>query len=189
MAIRTSPAAATALSETVNQASSSTVVTIGLSVCLWPVAGVDGYPSTTSPGSGMPTGTVTFTQGANVLGTGTLFNGTVSITSSVAIPVGTDTIKAAYSGDSNFKTSTGTVSQTVGQDSTSTSVVSSANPSVFGQSVTFTATVSANAPGSGTPAGSVTFMDGATKLGTVASLGGQRLTQPPSFRLDQMRSP
>ena len=45
-------------------------------------------------------------------------------------------------------------------------VVSSANPSVFGQSVTFTATVTANAPGSGTPTGTVTFMDGSTTLGT-----------------------
>ena len=40
------------------------------------------------------------------------------------------------------------------------------NPSVFGQSVTFTATVKAVAPGSGTPTGAVTFLDGSTTLGT-----------------------
>ena len=45
-------------------------------------------------------------------------------------------------------------------------VVSSANPSVFGESVTFTATVTANAPGSGIPTGTVTFLDGSTTLGT-----------------------
>ncbi len=40
-----------------------------------------------------------------------------------------------------------------------------ANPSVFGQSVTLTATVSGNG---GTPTGTVTFKDGASSLGTGA---------------------
>src|SRR5262249_3481327 len=52
------------------------------------------------------------------------------------------------------------------QDSTSSSVTSSVNPAVSGQSVTFSAIVSANAPGSGTPTGTVTFYDGAIALGT-----------------------
>src|SRR5262249_44379944 len=47
---------------------------------------------------------------------------------------------------------------------TTTTVTSSPNPSVFGQSVTFTATVSAASPGSGTPTGTVTFEDGGTTL-------------------------
>ena len=50
-----------------------------------------------------------------------------------------------------------------GPVATSTTVTSSLNPSVYNQSVTFTASVSS--PG-GTPAGSVTFSDGATALGT-----------------------
>jgi photosystem II stability/assembly factor-like uncharacterized protein len=45
---------------------------------------------------------------------------------------------------------------------TTTIVVSSINPSVFGQPVTFTATVTA---GSGTPAGTVTFRDGVISIG------------------------
>src|SRR6202008_4129514 len=57
------------------------------------------------------------------------------------------------------------------QANTSTGVTSSANPSVFGQIVTFTATVSAALPGAGSPTGTVTFKDGATALGTV-SLNG-----------------
>jgi len=51
-------------------------------------------------------------------------------------------------------------------------VVSSLNPSVFGQSVTFTATVSAVSPGAGTPSGTVTFKDGTTTLGTGTLSGG-----------------
>ena len=50
------------------------------------------------------------------------------------------------------------LTQTVNQDATTTKLVSSANPSVFGQSVTFTATVSAASPGSGTPTGTVDIL-------------------------------
>jgi hypothetical protein len=50
--------------------------------------------------------------------------------------------------------------------STTTSLASSANPSVYGQAVTFTATVAAVSPGAGTPTGKVTFKYGSTILGT-----------------------
>jgi hypothetical protein len=128
--------------------------------------------SATSPGSGTPTGTITFYAGTTQLGTGTLSGGTASLTTTSPLAVGNRIIKASYGGDTNFKTSTGTLTQVVNQDPTTTSVVSSANPSVYGQSVTFTATVSANAPGNGTPTGSVTFMAGSTTLGTVALSNG-----------------
>jgi hypothetical protein len=55
---------------------------------------------------------------------------------------------------------------------TTTALSSSANPSVFGQAVTFTATVTP-ASGSGTPTGTVTFMDGSATLGTGSLSGGQ----------------
>jgi hypothetical protein len=64
------------------------------------------------------------------------------------------------------------MSQTVNSASTSTSVTSSLNPSYYSQTVTFTATVTTNAPGSGTPAGTVTFKDGATTLGSPVTLDG-----------------
>ena len=47
-------------------------------------------------------------------------------------------------------------------------VVTSVNPSVFGQRVTFTATVTASSPVPGTPTGTVTFKDGSASLGTGA---------------------
>ena len=49
---------------------------------------------------------------------------------------------------------------------TSTQLVSSANPSVYGASVTFTATL--HPATSGTPTGTITFKDGSATLGTVA---------------------
>jgi hypothetical protein len=54
--------------------------------------------------------------------------------------------------------------------STTTTLSSSANPSVYGQPVTFTATVVSS--GGGTPTGTVTFKRGAATLGTSALSGG-----------------
>jgi hypothetical protein len=113
-----------------------------------------------SPGSGTPTGTVTFTDmtTSTTLGTAPLSGGTASFTTSALAP-GNHTITASYGGGTNFNSSSGTLAggQTVNQAGTSTNVMSSANPSVSGQSLTYTATVSANSPGGGTPTGSVTF--------------------------------
>src|SRR4029077_11569839 len=52
---------------------------------------------------------------------------------------------------------------------TATSLTSSLNPSAYGQSVTFTATVSS---ASGTPTGSVTFVTGTRTLGSSTLTGG-----------------
>jgi Bacterial Ig-like domain (group 3)/Beta-propeller repeat len=113
---------------------------------------------------------VSFKKGAKVLGTGTLSGGSASFTTST-LPVGTDYIKAVYGGDSNFAGSTSnTVSQGVNKATTTTTLASSQNPSNFGQSVTFTATVTPQFTGKVT--GTVTFYDGTTVLKTVALSGG-----------------
>ena len=54
---------------------------------------------------------------------------------------------------------------------TSTALESSNNPSLFGQPVTFTATVSASG-GAPAPGGSVSFSDGGTSLGSTTLSGG-----------------
>jgi len=162
-----------ALTQTVNQAATTTAVVSAVNPSIYgQQLTFTATVSANSPGSGTPTGTITFYSGSTQLGTGTISGGTASLTVSPQLSVGNHTIKASYGGDTNFKTSAGTLTQTVNQDSTTTSVVSSVNPSVYGQSVTFTATVAANAPGSGTPAGSVTFKNGSTTLGTVTLSGG-----------------
>jgi hypothetical protein len=114
--------------------------------------------------------TVTFKQGSTVLGTGTLSGGLASFSTST-LPAGTDSITAVYAGDSTFAGSTSkAVSQVVNKATTTTALISSQNPSSFNQSVTFTATVSAEF--SGTPTGSVTFKNGTTTLKTVTLSGG-----------------
>jgi hypothetical protein len=113
---------------------------------------------------------VTFMKGTKVLGTGSLSGGSASFATS-ALPVGTNYIKAVYSGDSNFRGSTSkAVKQVVNRASTTTTLTSSQNPSKLGQSVTFTASMTAQF--SGTVKGSVTFYDGTTALKTVYLSGG-----------------
>ncbi|MFZ0774547.1 MAG: Ig-like domain-containing protein [Candidatus Sulfotelmatobacter sp.] len=120
-----------------------------------------------APGSGVPSGTVTFKNGSTTLGTSTLDGtGTATFTTST-LTVAAHSITATYGGSSSFSTSvSSTLTQTVNKDSTTSSVTSSLNPSNPGQSVTFTATVVANAPGTAVPTGTVTFKDGTTTLGT-----------------------
>ena len=125
-----------------------------------------------APATGTPTGTVTFKDGSTTLGSGTLSGGTATFTTS-ALAVGTHSITAAYGGDGSFAASTSAaLSQVVNQAATSTTLVSSANPSASGQAVTFTATVGPVAPATGTPTGTVTFKDGSTTLGTGTLSGG-----------------
>jgi hypothetical protein len=66
-----------------------------------------------APGAGVPTGTVTFQDGATIVGTATLnAAGTASFTTS-ALNMGSHTITATYQGDGNFLTSSATLTQTV----------------------------------------------------------------------------
>ena len=113
--------------------------------------------------------TVTFKQGARLLGTGTLAGGTASFSIST-LGAGTTWVTAVYAGDSNFASSKKTMSQVVSKATTTTTLVSSLNPSNSGQSVTFTASVAPQF--SGTPTGYVTFYDGTTVLKTVYMSGG-----------------
>jgi len=117
-----------------------------------------------SPTDGTPTGTVDFvdtTTGAN-LGTRTVTNGVAALSTS-ALAVGNHTITADYQGDNNFAFSLGSATCTVQQDGSTTTVSSSAGSPALGQTLTFTAKVAANAPGSGTPTGTVDFFDTTTK--------------------------
>jgi hypothetical protein len=116
---------------------------------------------------GWATGTVVFREGNTILGTGSVDTKGTATCTTTALTVGKHTITAEYSGDLNFQLSSSTgITQTVQQAATTTVVTTSANPSGYGRTVTFTVTVLARAPGSGTPTGTVTFKDGTTILGT-----------------------
>ena len=108
---------------------------------------------------------VTFSDGTTVLATVPLtVRGQATFTTS-ALKAATHTIKASYPGDTNFKPSSGLLKQVVSLYPSSVSAPgSSLNPSVFGQPVTLTVTVTSTAPS--TPTGTVTFKNGAATLGT-----------------------
>ncbi len=129
--------------------------------------------SPVAPGAGAPSGTVSFFDGTAVLGTRALSGGQATL-ASASLAVGLHTITAVYGGDANFSGSTsGALTQTVNRASTPTSLSSGPSVSVFGQGLTFTATVGAVAPGAGTPSGTVSFFDGTAVLGTRTLSGGQ----------------
>lgn len=127
-----------------------------------------------APGAGAPSGTITFADGATVLDTvpvssGTGFQATYTTSS---LSVGQHAITATYSGDGSFLGSNASVGQTVQKAQTATVVTSSNNPAMTGQATQFTATVSAVAPGAGTPTGTVLFTVNGMPLGVVPLVDG-----------------
>src|SRR4029077_1976885 len=105
---------------------------------------------------GVPTGTVSFNDGATLLGTGALDGTGTASFSTTGLSLGTHTVTASYGGDTSFKVSTSaSVSQLVRAPST-TVLTAAPNPSTYGATVTLTATVTGS---NGTATGSVTFRD------------------------------
>ncbi len=123
--------------------------------------------SAVAPGSGTPTGSVVFLDGSSPIGSATLVSGSAEFTTS-NLALGSQAIKVAYAGDVDFTGSTSTaIGESVQQDATTTILSSSVLRSAPNQAVIFTANVVPAAPGSGTPSGSVKFMNGKKMLGTV----------------------
>jgi sugar lactone lactonase YvrE len=136
---------------------------------------------TGSSTAGAPTGSVSYTI-VNAAGT-TVGSGTQELTpsgnsagASVAIPgnlaPGSYTINIIYSGDSNYAsvTSAARIQFSVGKTTAAIALTSNANPVILTNPVTFTAVVSSS---SGTPTGTINFLDGATLLGTATLSSGR----------------
>jgi hypothetical protein len=130
-----------------------------------------------------PTGSVQFSIDGAALGAPVQLSGSGPVATAISIATTTlgvsgspHTVTAVYTNtDGNFDGSSGSISQTVKPAPTSTTVTSSVNPSIFGQSVTFTATVS-NTAGAGvstaTPTGSVQFSVDGVPFGAQVQVSG-----------------
>jgi len=128
--------------------------------------------SFTAAVSGTVTGHVQFMDGAAVLATVLLNNGSATFTTT-KLGVGSQTLKAYYEGNGeDLPSYTPLITQVVTQGATTTALASSLNPSTVGTAVTLTATVAPTTAGNPIATGSVTFKDGATVLGTVTLGGG-----------------
>jgi hypothetical protein len=124
------------------------------------------FTATVSPSTA--TGTVQFLDNGNPVGLPMTLSGGAATYSTAALSVGTHSITASYSGDTNFVGSTSSpLSQQVNQATTTTGLSSDHNPSTYGQTVTFTATVSPS-----TATGTVQFLDNGNPVGTPATLSG-----------------
>jgi uncharacterized protein (TIGR03118 family) len=114
------------------------------------------------PGNpGVPSGTVTFLDGPNRLGTASLINGSAALDATFAVD-GIHNITAQYSGDGVFLPSTGNIPLQVNGLATTLTLAAPANANP-GSSVTLTATI--NSAG-GIPTGQIEFHDGNTSVGT-----------------------
>jgi len=113
---------------------------------------------------GTPTGSVNFIANGTTLNTATLTGGTATFTTSTLAP-GAYTITASYLGDAADSPSTSTsISEGIGLIPTSTSLGSSETSGPPAQ-VVLVATVLNNGAGI-PPTGTVTFMSGATQVGS-----------------------
>jgi hypothetical protein len=123
--------------------------------------------ATVSPApTGSTLGTVSFYNGATLLGAITVNSSGLAVFTSSSLPVGALSITAVYSGNAGFSGSTSSaLTETVvaATVTTSTTLTASPNPAFDGQPATLTATVSP-AP-TGSPAGTVSFYSGTTLLG------------------------
>ena len=148
---------------TVGQGSATAAVVSSLSPSNYGVSVT--FTATVTGPNATPTGTITFLDGATTIGTGNLDGTGKATMATSALVVGNHPITVHYGGDSNFGAVTSApITQTVNAVAATVTVTSSINPSTFGQSVDFTATVT----GAGaTPTGTVVVTDGATTLGTI----------------------
>jgi hypothetical protein len=147
------------------------------------------FTATVAAGAGTylanPTGTITFANGGVPLGTATLSTFgqvttaslTVPSTGVPVLPVGNNVISASYAGDTNYAASSSPATgasafqQKVIQSNTTTQLSSSTNSSVTGQTVTLTAVVTVNQPGSGAPTGIINFYDTVNNVPTLLGTG------------------
>ena len=126
-----------------------------------------------APGSGTPTGTVSFTDGGNPISG--CQNLTLPGTAPLSVQcqqtystVASHSIVATYTpGTINYKTSSDSLTEEVAQLGTTTTIGDSTGSSTYGLPVTFTATIAPSPGGSVSPTGTVSFTDnGSTGLGS-----------------------
>jgi hypothetical protein len=122
--------------------------------------------------SGSPTGTVTFSDGSTVLGTGTVSEGVATYTTS-SLAAGSHSITAAYSGDSLFLASTSSAfAETVVQPSITMAASPASLTIQHGKSGTVTITVTP----SGGYTGTLTFTCGSLPASASCTFSPASLT-------------
>lgn len=166
-------ATTTALTSSPNPASFGQAVTFTATVTP-SISGLGGF-----------TGVVMFEEGTSILGQTPISSSGVATFTTSALAVGSHTITAVYYSDPVYAASSGndSTSPQVVQSATTTTISSSHDPSVFGQTVTVTALVTNGGSGTSIPTGTVTFTEGATTLASAVPVDG---TGHASFTLSSL---
>ena len=115
--------------------------------------------------SGSPLGSVTFFNGATSLGVVAPNSSGVATLAITTLPLGSSSLSAMYSGNIDYAASTSAPVIVSVTSPTTTTLTGSPSPSIFGQSVTLTATVTSTTMGTAIT-GSMAFKNGAATLGT-----------------------
>lgn len=122
-------------------------------------------------------GTVQFELDGTPLGAPVPVSGGTAISAPISsLAVASHKVVAGYSGNEFVAASTGKLTQSVGPDATGTELAAEANPSVFGQAVTFTATVRARS--GDTPTGQISFLVDGTEVCEGMLSGGSAGCRP-----------
>jgi hypothetical protein len=136
-----------------------------------------------------PSGNVTFSQGGTTLAVVPLaqtdFSTSQAVLQLASLSPGSYTITASYAGDSNYSSTSASVSQTVSKSDANVVFSSVLDVALIGNGDTSTSTtavlcqplvlvakVTPASPGGGVPTGTMTFKDGFTTLGTASLSGG-----------------
>src|SRR5439155_299421 len=128
------------------------------------------------PSAGTPTGTVQFQIDGNDAGSpvsvSTSGDVTTAAFSATSRALGSPPVTSNYSGPDCFAASSWTLAaaQTVNQARSLPDALPTANPALFGQTLTFTATISIGDPGAGTPSGTVQFQIDGNDAGSPVSV-------------------
>lgn len=146
------------VTQTVVKADTTTALNSTKSPAVFGEAEITATVAAVSPGAGVPTGTVTFhiDNGTTTVDQDVdLVNGVATL---IGLHPGSYTITATYKGTGSYNTSDAStsLSQVVEQADSKTVLGTTNADAVYGEP-TITATVTAQAPASGTPTGKVTF--------------------------------
>jgi hypothetical protein len=174
-----------------NTASMTQVVQVGTTttLALSIPAPVFGQPETITArvnpvavSSAAPTGFVVFMDGSTQIGQANLVNGVATLPNQT-LAVGAHSLTGVFHSTSvlDGDSTSLPITENVGQARTTVAFSASPLTSVYGQSVTLTATVAVSAPGVATAGGTVTFKDGLTVLGSAPVVNGVATYTSSSF--------
>jgi autotransporter-associated beta strand protein len=151
-------------SSTVHLSSNLTTAVAGQTVVFTATISVNPFaPPAWGPGA-TPSGTVQFFDGQTPVDTenvtfNSLTNHYEAVCSTNTLSIGIHTIRAEYSGNQQLNGNSDVLPVNVTKITTVTTLTASAPVWFYHQTITFTATVTRQSPGTGVPAGTVTFYD------------------------------